>query len=255
VTRGAPSAVVVSAKLDDREGTRRKREGQGEVLGQVFDPDAAFEFRLEHRLGVFPSRFNDEGRIAPSLCAAPLSASFPIILCMLLPGLIRPARDDDAARLAQIHVAAWRRGYRDILPAELLAGLSIARRTRDWTQWLASPASWTFGSEHEGRLVGFATIGSLRANGRPSRSLVEVRMLYVDPEHWRGGIGRGLHERVLDVARERGFTQIVLWVLSKNRRARAFYEALGFEPDRTRRVTIGGHPVDEIRYCLSEGAG
>lgn len=165
--------------------------------------------------------------------------------------MIRPAHDDDATRLAELHVRAWRRGCRDILPAELLAGVKLDRRTRDWAQWLALPGSWTFVSELEGRLVGFATIASLRANGRPSRSLVELRMLYVDPGHWRGGIGRGLHERVLDVARERGFTQIVLWVLTGNRRARAFYAALGFEPDRTRRVTIGGYAVDETRYCMA----
>ena len=57
--------------------------------------------------------------------------------------MIRPARDGDAARLAEIHVAAWRRGCRDILPAELLAGVSIDRRTRDWSQWLTSPGSLT----------------------------------------------------------------------------------------------------------------
>lgn len=165
--------------------------------------------------------------------------------------MIRPAHDDEAARIAEIHLAAWRRGCCDILPADVLDGVSLERRTRDWTQWLALAGSSTFVSEQDGRLVGFATIASLRANGRPSRTVVEVRMLYVDPEHWRAGIGRELHDRVFDVARERGFTQIVLWVLSGNRRARAFYAALGFEPDRTRRVTLGGHPVGETRYCLS----
>lgn len=169
--------------------------------------------------------------------------------------MIRPARHADAARLAEIHLAAWREGCRDILPDELLLGVSVDRRTREWTQWLAAPGSWSFVAEHEGRPVGFATIGSLRANGRPVRSTAELRRLYVDPEHWRGGIGRGLHERILTEAHARGFTQLVLWVLSRNRRARAFYAALGFEPDRTRCVTIGGHPVDETRYCLAAGSG
>lgn len=169
--------------------------------------------------------------------------------------MIRPARAADAARLAEIHVAAWRRGCRDILPTELLLGVKVDRRTREWTQWLAAPGSWTYLAEHEGRAVGFAMIGSLRANGRPVRSTVELRRLYVDPEHWRAGIGRGLHEQVLSEAHARGFTQLVLWVLSQNRRARAFYAALGFEPDRTRQVTIGGQPVDETRYCLAVESG
>ena len=169
--------------------------------------------------------------------------------------MIRPARSADAVRLAEIHIAAWRRGCRDILPAKLLLGVSVERRTRDWTQWLASPSSWTYLAEHEGRSVGFATLGSLRANGRSVRSTVEVRRLYVDPKYWRGGIGRELHEQVLAEARARGFSQLVLWVLTQNQRARAFYGALGFEPDRTRRVTIGGHPVDETRYSLAVVSG
>lgn len=169
--------------------------------------------------------------------------------------LIRPARSADAARLAEIHVAAWRRAYRDIFPAQVLLGMSVERRTKDWTQWLTTPGTWSFVSEHEGRAVGFATIGSLRANGRPVRSALEVRRLYVDPGHWRGGIGRGLHEQVLTEARARGFSQLVLWMLTQNRRARAFYTALGFEPDRNRRVTIGGHPVDETRYSLAVVSG
>jgi len=169
--------------------------------------------------------------------------------------MIRPAQDADGLRLAEIHIAAWRRGCRGILPVEVLLGVSVERRARDWIQWLASPGSWTLVAEHEGRAVGFATLGSLRANGRSVRSTVEVRRLYVDPEHWRRGIGRELHEQVIGEARARGFTQLVLWALSQNQRARAFYGALGFEPDRTRSVTIGGHPVDETRYCLTVQSG
>jgi len=165
-------------------------------------------------------------------------------------GMIRPARDDDATRIAEVHLAAWRRACRDILPAEQLAGVSLERRTGDWTHRLALPGSWTYVSEHEGRLVGFATLALVRAHGRPSRKLVELRMLYVDPDHWRAGIGRALLEHVLAVARERGFLQLVLWVLSANSPARAFYAALGFEPDRTRQIPIGGQPVDETRYGL-----
>ncbi|MFT7464939.1 MAG: GNAT superfamily N-acetyltransferase [Pseudohongiellaceae bacterium] len=165
--------------------------------------------------------------------------------------MIRPARTADAARLAEIHVAAWRQGCRDIFPAKVLLGVSVERRTRDWTKWLPLPGSWTFVAEHEGRAVGFATLGSLRANGRPVRSTLELRRLYVDPEHWRGGIGRELHEHVIAEVRSRGFAQLVLWVLTENQPAREFYVALGFEPDRTRRDTIGGHPVDETRYSLA----
>ncbi len=168
--------------------------------------------------------------------------------------MIRAAEPADAAQLAALHVAAWRRGCHDILPAAVLTGVTIDRRARDWTRWLASPRTSTYVCEYDGRLLGFTSVGALRANGRPSRSLLGVRMLYVDPDSWRIGIGRALHERTVRAAREGGFTQIVLWVLTRNQRARAFYAALGFEPDRTRHGTLGGHPVDETRYCLGSGS-
>jgi len=164
--------------------------------------------------------------------------------------MIRPACDDDAARIAEVHLAAWRQACRDILSAEQLAGVSLERRTSDWVHRLALPGSWTYVSEREGRLVGFVTLASVRAHGRPSRTVVELRMLYVDPDHWRTGIGRALLEQVRAVARERGFQRVVLWVLTGNIQARAFYAALGFEPDRTRQIPIGGQSVDETRYCL-----
>lgn len=168
--------------------------------------------------------------------------------------MIRLARDDDAARLAEIHVTAWRRVCRHILPSEVLAGVSVEGRTRDWRRWLAQSGSWTLVSERAGQLVGFAALGVMRSNGRAVRSLVEIRRLYVDPAHWRQGMGRELHEALLAVARERGFTQLMLWVLSENQQARSFYAALGFEPDRTRRISIGGNSVDETRYCLPRGS-
>lgn len=99
------------------------------------------------------------------------------------------------------------------------------------------------------RPVGFARFGARRATGRPSRSLLELHMLSADPEHWRSGVGRGLHHHVLGFARERGFEQIVLWVLSQNQ-GRGRPTQLGYRANRTRWVVLGGHTVGKTRYCL-----
>lgn len=167
---------------------------------------------------------------------------------------IRPARADDVETLAALHLASWRAACAGILPAAVLAGVSLERRTRDWTRWLAAPGTRTFVAARDGPLAGFVTLGAMRANGRPSRTLAELRMLYVDPGTWRGGVGRALVEQAVNDARGRGFEQLILWVFRENRRARAFYAALGFEPDRTRQVTHGGHAVDERRYVRAVGS-
>jgi ribosomal protein S18 acetylase RimI-like enzyme len=52
--------------------------------------------------------------------------------------------------------------------------------------------------------------------------------------------------------RSHGYTSATLWVLAANRRARAFYEHLGWQSDgNTRTETIGGINLVAMRYGLS----
>ncbi len=49
--------------------------------------------------------------------------------------------------------------------------------------------------------------------------------------------------------RELGYTDVILWVLEDNPRARRFYEAAGWTLDGTRRpIEIFGIEVPEVRY-------
>jgi len=72
-------------------------------------------------------------------------------------------------------------------------------------------------AEVEGRAVGFAAV--LQENGH-----LELDGLFVEPDHWRSGIGMALVEAVVHEARRRGLTLMVV----ANRQARGFYERCGF---------------------------
>jgi hypothetical protein len=50
---------------------------------------------------------------------------------------IRPATLADAAAIAKVHVEAWRETYRGLVPDSVLAGLSVERGVRAWTDMLA----------------------------------------------------------------------------------------------------------------------
>lgn len=53
---------------------------------------------------------------------------------------------------------------------------------------------------------------------------------------------------------ETGFEEATLWVLDTNDPARRFYEATGWLADgTTRRVELGGLPLDEVRYRRQVG--
>lgn len=73
--------------------------------------------------------------------------------------------------------------------------------------------------------------------------------LYVLPEEFRKGYGGTLLSYVSKVLKENGYSNIYLWVLEENQRARNFYEKMGFQPNGDRIIqSIGGKDCMEIRY-------
>jgi len=49
---------------------------------------------------------------------------------------IRHARVEDAEAIAAVHVAAWRESYTGLVPAEMLASLSVDERADRWRRIL-----------------------------------------------------------------------------------------------------------------------
>lgn len=165
----------------------------------------------------------------------------------------REAGPRDVDGLAAVQVRSWREAYRDLIPARILDGLSTSGRAGRWRRILADPSLATLVAEAgDGRVVGFVNLGPWRDEG-PADSggrMLEVRALYLLPERWRQGLGRRLVELALAGPDWRSYHSAGLWVLDGNRRAMAFYEALGFRPDGGVKVDSGLHGFDlrELRY-------
>lgn len=56
---------------------------------------------------------------------------------------VRPARPEDAAAIAAIHVTAWHEAYSGLLPPEMIAALTVEVRQAWWAQVLSSPEPGT----------------------------------------------------------------------------------------------------------------
>lgn len=161
---------------------------------------------------------------------------------------VRAARPDDATALAEVHVRSWREGYRGLMDQDVLD----AMRPEHWMDRFEfgaadTAAPCTLVAVDGGSICGHVTVGPSR--DADTTDSAEVWAIYVDPGHWRAGVGRAL----IDAARERlsvaGHEQVFLWVLSSNARARRFYERAGWETDgRERTILVGGRPAHEVSY-------
>src|SRR2546428_7400349 len=78
---------------------------------------------------------------------------------------VRPARDDDARAVAEVHVASWRTTYKGIFPDTLLDSLSIDKRERLWRETLEVPEQNSVtlvACNVDGSIVGFISGGAER---------------------------------------------------------------------------------------------
>ncbi len=189
---------------------------------------------------------------------------------------VRPARAQDAAGLARVHVAAWRTAYPGVMPQEFLDGLDVEDVTRRWARALETGQAHVLVAEDGGRVVGFASYGpaatGTRADTGTGRGRTEADagtgagyppggQLYainLHPDAFGTGAGTALLAGAEAGLAGLGHVAATLWVVPGNARARRFYERQGWVHDGVDRdEQIWGITVAVTRYSrrLGPGAG
>jgi GNAT superfamily N-acetyltransferase len=197
--------------------------------------------------------------------------------------IIRSAHIDDAAQIAVVHVRSWQGAYRGLLPQAYLDGLDPAQRVGRWERSLAEvdaghagadagraggggragAAGWAGVEDRAARigvlvadgggdLLGFASYSPSRDSDADPGRVGEIGAIYLLPSAWGKGIGRQLMHATLACLAAAGFTQVTLWVLDSNVRARRFYEAGGWSADGRQKLDESrGFPITQVRYRRS----
>jgi len=163
--------------------------------------------------------------------------------------MIRDAVESDANAMGQLHVRAWQRAYRGVMPDEYLDSLQAQDRIAMWRDRISRydlPSLLVAVVADE--VVGFAAFGAEQAP-TTTPSCGELYAMNLDPDHWGRGIGRVLLRRVTEELIAMGYEQAVLWVVPENQRARALYESEGWVADGgVSTEEILGVTVTDIRY-------
>ena len=169
--------------------------------------------------------------------------------------IIRAATPYDVPEITRIHVRGWQVAYRGHMPEAYLAALKPSDRAAFWSGRVTAHDITVLVAVQSISLLGFCSLMPARDDDASSRT-AEIAALYVDPDHWRSGVGGSLIRAAFAAADTRGFGEITLWVLSANSAACAFYESFGFAPDgQTKTDTRLGFPLYEERYRLLVPAG
>jgi GNAT superfamily N-acetyltransferase len=157
---------------------------------------------------------------------------------------IRDALPGDAQRIAEINAAGWRTAYVGMIEDERLASIDV----EEWAETIRgnlerlSEGSFSMVGLTGDEIVGSCFVVSPPRDEDVGPEFSELVAIYVDPEHWRRGVGSVLLEAAQSRAASSGATEMSLWTLTENAPAQAFYERHGWRRDGAEEV----HPVAKV---------
>jgi ribosomal protein S18 acetylase RimI-like enzyme len=158
---------------------------------------------------------------------------------------LRPAGAEDLPAIAAIHAASWRSAYRDVLPADYLAGPVESDLLAHW----------------QGVRMGGQDVVLVAGAGDPTGFIAVwcrpdpiIDNLHVLPGCRSGGIGTALMRGAAAALTARGHDTASLWVFTANARAVRFYERLGGKVAERTEKEVFGHRVPSLRMVW-EGLG
>jgi GNAT superfamily N-acetyltransferase len=156
----------------------------------------------------------------------------------------------DAAEMAEVELSTALEAYADYFPEDAPKP-DPPRLVQRWEERLrADERTAVFcavdddGDDADGAIVGTAC-------GQPDPDQSgrgQLCSLYVRPALWGNGVGRRLHDAVVDHLRGQGFGVASLWVIEANAPTRARYERWGWHVKAGEQYVMPG--IAEVRYEL-----
>lgn len=160
---------------------------------------------------------------------------------------LREGRLSDLKRISQIYARSWKAAYKGMISAAYLEQLQEDYWVEPFKKRLEEGTSLKVVCSDKGEIIGAASYMAsdyLEDAG-------EIISIYIEPENYHQGYGSVLMQAVLEDIKAQGWHYGHLWVIKENRRARSFYEKMGFKcSGQEMSCEIGGRLVYEIGYTI-----
>ncbi|MCL2044808.1 MAG: GNAT family N-acetyltransferase [Oscillospiraceae bacterium] len=161
--------------------------------------------------------------------------------------IIRKALAEDAYEYAALHIACWKAAYKGIISDEYLQNMSVDEMGERTQQYLQNPGDFLYYClEFDGSMIGRLVLNKSRDDDKPDAA--EIGAMYLLDAYWDKGLGRKMMEFSLEEFQRMGYSEMILWVLEANNRARQFYEKFGFAFDGTMKEMYIDKPHTVLRY-------
>jgi len=163
---------------------------------------------------------------------------------------VRPARPEDAERVARVQLETWRTAYADLLPPDAL-DLPEEQVAAVWLGAVESTAARhrVLVAMERIELVGFLASAPAGDDDLDPVATAEVTNLLVVPRWGRRGHGARLLAAAVDGWRTDGTTTAVCWAWERDPATRDFLTSAGWETDGARRGLDTGAGVEpQLRF-------
>ncbi len=170
---------------------------------------------------------------------------------------VRPARPDDAERVARVQLSTWRTAYAHLLPEDALAvpEEQVAALWLRAVEVPPSPRHRLLVAFERDELVGFAALAPAEDDDVEVASTGELTALLVEPRWGRRGHGSRLLAAAVDTWRPDGISTAVTWAWERDPAMLSFLAAAGWGRDgATRGLDTGPRVQPQVRLHTSLGA-
>lgn len=158
---------------------------------------------------------------------------------------VRKGRPTDAKALAGVFRESWQQAYIGIIPHLHLETL-IRKRGPEWWRTAARGGADLIVLEADGAPVGYATMGSSRAQGVQQGEIFE---LYLLPAYQGFGLGELMFEACRHRLDQRKLKGLVVWALAANTTATDFYWRRGGRPVTSTVERFGKTRLEKIAFA------
>ncbi|MFP4529959.1 MAG: N-acetyltransferase family protein [Halodesulfurarchaeum sp.] len=152
---------------------------------------------------------------------------------------IRHATTEDAPEIRRIAEAGWNATYESILEQE-----TIDRAIEAWydpesiRQIIEDGDVLSLVAERDTAVLGYASGGV-----SDEEAVGTLGAIYVDPDHWREGVGTALLTEFERVCKQAGCEKLEIRVLEENDVGTAFYRNRGYRISETQESELFGEPI------------